>query len=107
MDPIADKHESEARRSSAQEREASVLFLHVQAAADYFTDDINLMTHPPPVLVDLILDPFLYNVIPRTLVPTAGYLILVGFVTWFLSQWIASSLRSVAGIPKGRTNKRD
>ncbi|KAM4060046.1 hypothetical protein HRG_002338 [Hirsutella rhossiliensis] len=104
---VVDKQESEARRSAAQERKASVLFLHVQAAADYFTDDVSLMAHPPPVLVDLILDPFIYNVIPHSLIPTAGYLVLVGVVTWFLARWISSSLQSVAGPPRRHAKKRD
>lgn len=106
-DPITDRQASEARRSSAKGRTASVLFLHVQAAADYFTDDVNLMAHPPPALVDLILDPFLYNVVPRSLIPNAGYLVLVGVVTWFLARWISSTLQSVAAPPKRHAKKLD
>ncbi|PNY29269.1 Uncharacterized protein TCAP_00815 [Tolypocladium capitatum] len=89
------------------ERKASVLLLRVRAAADYFTDDAELMQNPPPVLVDLILDPFLYNVVPQSLIPTAGYLVLVGAVTWFAARWIASSLQSVAGSPESQTTKQD
>ncbi|PFH60828.1 hypothetical protein XA68_10289 [Ophiocordyceps unilateralis] len=100
---------AQARQPSPQsiERKSSVLLLHIRAAADYFTDDEQLMKHPPPVLVDLILDPFLYNVIPLSLVPTAGYLVLVSVITWFLAQWIASSLESVARSPEGHAKKHD
>ncbi|PHH69804.1 hypothetical protein CDD80_6475 [Ophiocordyceps camponoti-rufipedis] len=89
------------------ERKTSALLLHVRAAADYFTDDHQLMKHPPPVLVDLILDPYLYNIVPQSLVPIAGYLVLVGVVTWFLARWIASSLESVAASPQRHANKYD
>lgn len=75
---------------------SSTLLLRVLAAADYFTDRADLMRDPPPVLVDLILDPFLGNVLPRSLVPTAGYILLVAAVTWFLARRIASALRSFA-----------
>ncbi|KAF4581950.1 hypothetical protein GQ602_006574 [Ophiocordyceps camponoti-floridani] len=89
------------------ERKTSALLLHVRAAANYFTDDHQLMKLPPPVLVDLILDPYLYNVVPRSLVPIAGYLVLVGVVTWFLAQGIASSLESVAASSQRHANKCD
>lgn len=109
-DAALDKQESDAHKPYSDglgERKASVLLLHVRAAADYFTDDAELMQNPPPVLVDLILDPFLYNVVPRSLAPTAGYLILVGAVTWFAARWIASSLQSVAGPPESQAKKQD
>ncbi|POR32294.1 Uncharacterized protein TPAR_07468 [Tolypocladium paradoxum] len=109
-DAASDKPGHKAQRSSSvdlEERKASVLLLHVRAAADYFTDDAELMKNPPPVLVDLILDPFLYNVVPRSLIPTAGYLALVGAVTWFVAGWIASSLQSVAGTPESQAKKQD
>ncbi|ROW00631.1 hypothetical protein VSDG_03265 [Cytospora chrysosperma] len=63
----------------------STLFLRVDAAADYFTTDRALMARPEPVLVDIILDPFVLNVLPRTLVPTVGYLVLVAALSWVLS----------------------
>ncbi|RDA92961.1 hypothetical protein CP533_5511 [Ophiocordyceps camponoti-saundersi (nom. inval.)] len=84
----------------------SVLLLHVRAAADYFTDDLELMRHAPPVLVDLILDPFLYNLIPQSLVPIAGYLVLVAILTWFVGQWVVSGLQSVAASPENHAKKQ-
>jgi hypothetical protein len=64
---------------------SSTLFLRVDAAADYFTTDRALMARPEPVLVDIILDPFVLNVLPRTLVPTVGYVVLVAALSWILS----------------------
>lgn len=68
-----------------RERQASILFLRVSAAADYFTTNQTLMQHPEPVLVDIILDPFVYNVLPRTLVPTVGYIVFVAGASWVLA----------------------
>jgi hypothetical protein len=81
---------------SAGEKEVSILLLRILAAADYFTDNATLMNDPRPVLVDLILDPFLFNVLPRSLVPTVGYIVAVAGVAWFAAQWAAARLRSVA-----------
>ncbi|KAK5938106.1 hypothetical protein PMZ80_009695 [Knufia obscura] len=64
---------------------SSVLFLRVQAAADYFSLNKTLMENVPPVHVDLILDPYLFNVFPISLLPTAGYIIVVAVSAWFIS----------------------
>ncbi|PYH99969.1 hypothetical protein BO71DRAFT_424757 [Aspergillus ellipticus CBS 707.79] len=69
----------------------SVLFLHIRAAADYFSADPELMTNVPPVAADIILDPFLGNVFPRSLVPTACYLVIVGAI---------ASMEKEAGVEK-------
>lgn len=79
------------------EKKSSVLLLRIIAIADYFTHHTELMSNPPPVLTDITLDPFLYNVLPRSLLPTVAYLVLVAIVTWFVAKWIASFLQSVAG----------
>lgn len=65
---------------------SSVLFLRIDAAADYFTTDCELMRRPEPVLADVILDPFVFNVLPRTLVPTVGYVVLVAAASWVLAS---------------------
>lgn len=79
------KHSPSAIASAAED---SILLLQVQAAADYFTLDKTMMEHVPPVLVDVILDPYLGNIFPTTLIPTAGYLVLVAVGAWFLSSFI-------------------
>lgn len=91
-----DSNTPEKGNSTPQERTASVLLLHVQAAADYFSHDATLMKDPQPVLVDLILDPYLYNVLPASLLPTGGYIILVAIVTWFVARWVTSILQNIA-----------
>lgn len=64
---------------------SSVLFLRIDAAADYFTTDTALMQWPEPVLADVILDPFVLNVLPRTLLPTVGYVVIVAAASWALA----------------------
>ncbi|KJZ71134.1 hypothetical protein HIM_09488 [Hirsutella minnesotensis 3608] len=99
--------EAHAAPGQPKERQASILLLRVQAAADYFADDLNLMQNPPPVLVDIILDPFLYNVVPHSLALTASYVVLVSIVTWFLARRIASNLQIVARAPDVHAKKRE
>lgn len=43
------------------------------------------MRRPEPVLADVILDPFVLNVLPRTLLPTVGYVVLVAAASWVLA----------------------
>lgn len=81
--------------SSASPKE-SVLFLRIYAAADYFTLDEGLMRSPPPVLVDLILDPYLLNVFPRSLVPTAGWVIVVAGVSWVVGGFVVRLVQGIA-----------
>lgn len=86
-----------AQDDNAGERQSSVLLLRIHATADYFTHDQELMKNPPPVLVDLTLDPFLYNLLPRSLLPTLGYIVCFSIITWFVARWVATSLRCFAG----------
>lgn len=73
----------------------SVLFLRVRAAADYYSNDKALMENVPPVAVDLILDPFLWNVFPRSLVPTAGWILVVAAVAFVIARWVAAEIGRV------------
>ncbi|CAF9934556.1 MAG: hypothetical protein HETSPECPRED_009266 [Heterodermia speciosa] len=67
---------SDPPRTAARDpRHASVLFLRVIAAADYFTTNKTLMREVSPVNADIILDPFIFNILPRSLLPTGIYLI--------------------------------
>lgn len=82
----------------ASEHEASILFLRIFAAAEYFTTNATLMAHPEPVLVDIILDPFLGNVLPRTLAPTVVYIVVVAVASWILaSRLVVPALQSLFG----------
>jgi hypothetical protein len=66
----------------------SFLFLRVQAAAEFYTTNKTLMNNPPPVLIDLILDPYLANILPASLVTTAAYITFLAIVSIPLSRTI-------------------
>lgn len=74
--------------AASGEIRASVLFLRIFAAADYYTLDKSLMKSVPPVLVDIILDPYILNIFPRSLLPTAGYVLVIAIASWFLSDYV-------------------
>ncbi|KAI0124836.1 hypothetical protein BJ170DRAFT_478038 [Xylariales sp. AK1849] len=88
--------------NSRKEREASVLLLQILTAADYYTTNKTLMDEVPPVFVDIILDPFIFNVLPRSLLPTVGYIIVVAILSWFLAQRISTWICAVAIEPDHR-----
>jgi hypothetical protein len=75
--------------------EVSVLLLHVQAAADYYTMNQTLMGNVPPVLVEIILDPYIFNAIPRSLVPTIGYIVVLVAGSWFLAKYISGWIQNL------------
>lgn len=100
----ADAHQ--ALQSRGREHESSLLFLRVSASADYFTDNDTLMTKVEPVSVDLILDPFLFNVLPRSLVPTVAYIVLVALSAWFLSKRILAWIQPVLAAEGRSTEKK-
>jgi len=78
-----------------ENEEISTLFLRIQAAADYYTTNTTLMTNVPPVHVDIILDPYLMNVLPRSLVPTVAYILLLAIGGWYLSKYISGWVRDL------------
>lgn len=57
------------------------------------------MEHPLPVDVDIILDPFILNVLPRSLGPTAIYISGVAAAAFFISgliyRWIVATSQHV------------
>ncbi|KAI1855914.1 hypothetical protein JX265_011997 [Neoarthrinium moseri] len=83
-------------------QETSVLYLRILAAADYYTTNKTLMNDVPPVLVDIILDPFVFNVLPQSLVPTVGYIIVVAALSWFLARRISTWVRAVATVDEDK-----
>jgi len=48
----------------------------------------------PPVAVDVILDPYVFNIFPKSLLPTGLYILLIASGAWFLSDLISRSLLS-------------
>lgn len=47
------------------------------------------MEKVPPVMADVILDPFLGNVFPKSLVPTACWVSVVACVSIIVARWIS------------------
>ncbi|KAI1329374.1 hypothetical protein F5Y16DRAFT_108421 [Xylariaceae sp. FL0255] len=76
---------------------SSILLLQILAAADYYTTNQTLMQDPPPVFVDIILDPFLLNALPRSLLPIAIYVVALAVVSWYVGTrvgvWISNWIR--------------
>ncbi|KAH7413281.1 hypothetical protein BKA64DRAFT_349948 [Cadophora sp. MPI-SDFR-AT-0126] len=88
--------ESQGEKKSKTHNElSSTLFLRVFAAADYYTTNKTLMEQVPPVYVDIILDPFVFNVFPRSLVPTAAYITLIAIGSWYLAKYINGWLNTL------------
>lgn len=58
----------------------------------------------PAVAVDVILDPFLLNVFPRSLVPTAGWICVVTIVAALVVRWIGGEIGRVI---EGARRERD
>jgi hypothetical protein len=91
-DPIAleesfpSPHISSFHSSDSTTQDLSTLFLHIQAAADYYTVNKTLMENVPPVFVDIFLDPFLLNVLPRSLVPTVMYILVLAAAAWVIAR---------------------
>ncbi|KAK3397259.1 hypothetical protein B0T20DRAFT_415696 [Sordaria brevicollis] len=81
---------------SASSSSTGSLLLRISAAADYFTSNSTLMLHPPPVDVDIILDPFLFNVLPRSLVPTIGWIGVVAVAGWMVAKRVVSFLVAIS-----------
>jgi hypothetical protein len=50
------------------------------------------MRNPPKVRADIILDPYLHNIVPKSLGFTAAYVVTLAICSWFLASL---SLRSV------------
>lgn len=87
---------------------SSLLFLQIFAAAEYFTMNKTLMETVPPVLADVILDPYILNVLPKSLVPTGIYLVILAVIAWFLSGYIWRLLSSIASEDvRDKESKRD
>ncbi|KAI5258730.1 hypothetical protein E4T42_00535 [Aureobasidium subglaciale] len=75
----------------------SALFLRIQSAANFYTTNKELMQNPPPVNVDItpaVLDPYLLNVFPQSLLPTAAYILVLAIASWFLSGYAWSKVQS-------------
>ncbi|KAI8630964.1 hypothetical protein F5Y19DRAFT_41316 [Xylariaceae sp. FL1651] len=94
--PGNDNHVAESPQPLESNREASILLLRIFAAANFYTTNQTLMTDVPPVFVDVILDPFILNMLPKSLLPTVIYIIAVAIFSWFLGNRISLWTRQLA-----------
>lgn len=86
--PINPRDENDPVSAKPPKSTGSSLFLSVHAAASYFTLNETLMAEVPPVYVDLILDPYILNVAPRSVLPTMAYVTFVAVIGWFLADFV-------------------
>ena len=93
------RHLLRETHSGAKGPLTSTLFLRIQSAASFYSSNRTLMNEPPAVDVDIILDPFLLNVLPRSLAPVGAYLVVVSIGAWFCSGYLYRWLYSVASEP--------
>lgn len=54
------------------------------------------MAYPLPVDVDIIIDPFIFNILPRSLGPTAVYITIVAVGAWLISGFIYRWLLAIS-----------
>ncbi|CZR53812.1 uncharacterized protein PAC_03694 [Phialocephala subalpina] len=85
---------------------SSTLFLQIFAAADYYTMNKTLMENVPPVFVDIILDPYVFNIFPRSLLPTAAYIVILAIGGWFLAKYISAYIQSIARLDTDAEKKK-
>ncbi|KMU82893.1 hypothetical protein CIHG_00676 [Coccidioides immitis H538.4] len=97
------EHSPPSRLSSASPSTSSLLLV-IDAAADYFTLNETLMDHVPPVVVDIILDPYLMNIFPKSLVPTALYVALATVVAWWAFRFVQSCVSGIVNSANMETN---
>lgn len=63
------------------------------------------MQHPPSVDVDIILDPYLANVFPQSLLPTAAYIVLLAVAAFFGSGFLWRAVFPSASTTTKRHNE--
>jgi ABC-type methionine transport system permease subunit len=100
-----DELEAVTKQVGTTQSAQSVLFLRIQAAADYYTTNKALMEDVPPVLVDIILDPFILNVFPESLVPTAAYILIIAIASFFIARGISNWLSEIAKVDMTKKNR--
>nr|POF11424.1 hypothetical protein CFP56_44262 [Quercus suber] len=79
---------------SGDNKQQTVLFLRIRSSADFFTSNTNLMLNPPPVHADLILDPYLGSILPRSLIATLSYIIFLIFASIVVSKSVWGRLQA-------------
>ncbi|KAJ9616921.1 hypothetical protein H2200_000641 [Cladophialophora chaetospira] len=98
-----DRQSLHLRKADLISTDSTFLFLQIFAAADYFSLNETLMEIVPPVAVDVILDPYVFNIFPRSLLPTGLYLLVIASGAWFLSGRISRLLVGQPPDPPGKS----
>jgi hypothetical protein len=62
------------------------------------------MEDVPPVVVDIILDPFIFNVFPQSLTYTALYLAIVALASIFIAKFVSDWIQAVARTGQDKKN---
>ncbi|CAK7227563.1 hypothetical protein SCUCBS95973_006582 [Sporothrix curviconia] len=101
LDKFVEQRGSEFKSSGSSSFSPSTtsLLVKILAVADFVAANRSAMQPGsiPPVLTDVILDPFLFNVLPRSLVPVVGAILAVaGVSAWLARGAILPGLRAVA-----------
>ncbi|ROT43374.1 hypothetical protein SODALDRAFT_348116 [Sodiomyces alkalinus F11] len=78
----------------------SVLFLRIRAVANYYSEDAARMAQVEPPLVDIILDPYVFGILPESLVSTVVYITVVAIWAVLLARRIVSWIRRLIGTKK-------
>ncbi|CUS09982.1 unnamed protein product [Tuber aestivum] len=84
----------------------SVLYLDIQAKAGYYTHEKPRMESPDPVEVEIILDPFILNVLPESLLPTVVMIVLITLFAFWASGRVYNALRNIASLKWSRYDKK-
>ncbi|CAL3967039.1 hypothetical protein PZA11_003466 [Diplocarpon coronariae] len=85
-----------AERQGIQEDASPMLLLQLFSAAEYYTTNKTLMGQVPPVYADLILDPLIFNILPRSLLPTAAYIILIAIGSWYIARGLSGWIKNLS-----------
>ncbi|PUU73726.1 hypothetical protein B9Z19DRAFT_1094467 [Tuber borchii] len=84
----------------------SVLYLNIRAKAGYYTHEKHRMETPDPVRVEIVLDPFILNALPESLLPIAVTIILTALSAFWLSGRVYNILRNIASLKQSRYDKK-
>jgi len=88
---------NESRYSKIPIEDSSHLYLKISGAASFFTTDTKLMDDPPPVLVDIILDEYLFGVLPLSLRSVALFITVMAVASYYLGIWF---IKFINGLTK-------
>jgi len=102
---LADPNSSANTTTTTTSSSSSRLLLRIVATADYYTDRQDLMESASPTYTEIILDPWVYGLVPATIVPIAAYVLAVAALAYPLARAICRAIESLADC--GCTDQRE